>query len=499
MDFYKIQSKIGNNKKITIYPSFIVGQNRDLMVQGKSFYAIWNEDTGLWSKNEFDVARIVDRDINKYIDEHTFGDGASINVSYLSDFSSSTWNQYKKYISLMPNNYKQLDTKITFSNTEVKKTDYISRRLPYAMEEGDISAYEEIMSTLYDPEQREKIEWAIGAIISGDSKRIQKFIGLYGGPGTGKSTVLNIIEALFEGYCVTFDAKELVSGTNAFAGDAFATNPLVGIQHDGDLSKINDNSLLNTIVSHEKMIINEKFKSKYEIKLNTFLFIATNEPFKITNINSGLSRRLIDVHPSGRLIDTDRYYILMEKVMNEELGHIANHCLSVYEEHGKNRYSYYKPVDMMYRTDPFFNFVQDHIMLYPTVVADNCITLGAAYEEYKRYRVDEEISYSIPKYKFRDNLKDYFEQYIEGQHRSEKGEKLYNVFYGLKKELFEIARDPEKSKVVAVQNKDTWLDLKEQHSNLDDLMADFPAQYTRIDNKNRTNSKIVRDSIRFDN
>ena len=42
------------------------------------------------------------------------------------------------------------------------------------------------ISTLYDPEERQKLEWAIGAIISGDSKKIQKFIVLYGAAGTGK-------------------------------------------------------------------------------------------------------------------------------------------------------------------------------------------------------------------------------------------------------------------------------------------------------------------------
>ena len=35
-------------------------------------------------------------------------------------------------------------------------------------------------------------------------------------------------------------------------------NPLVGIQHDGDLSKIEDNTRLNSLVSHELMTVNEK-------------------------------------------------------------------------------------------------------------------------------------------------------------------------------------------------------------------------------------------------
>ena len=65
---------------------------------------------------------------------------------------------------------------MTFANTEVRKEDYVSRRLPYRIEVGDISAYDELVSVLYDPPEREKLEWAVGSIIAGDSKRIQKLL-----------------------------------------------------------------------------------------------------------------------------------------------------------------------------------------------------------------------------------------------------------------------------------------------------------------------------------
>src|SRR5690606_10273707 len=106
-------------------------------------------------------------------------------------------------------NSHQLDQNLTFSNTEVKKSDYVSRRLPYPLEGGDISAWDELVGTLYSVEERAKIEWAIGAIVSGDAKKIQKFLVLYGPAGTGKSTILNIIQMLFDGYVTTFEAKAL--------------------------------------------------------------------------------------------------------------------------------------------------------------------------------------------------------------------------------------------------------------------------------------------------
>ena len=80
------------------------------------------------------------------------------------------------------------------------------------------------MSVLYSPEERRKIEWAIGAVVSGDSRKIQKFLVLYGEIGAGKGTVLNIVQKLFAGYDCKFDAKSLGSNSNAFALEAFRGN-----------------------------------------------------------------------------------------------------------------------------------------------------------------------------------------------------------------------------------------------------------------------------------
>ena len=75
--------------------------------------------------------------------------------------------------------------------------------------------------------------------------------------------MLNIIQKLFEGYYKTFESKALGSASNVFALEAFRSNPLVAIEHDGKLSRIEDNTRLNSLVSHEEMTVNEKFKSVY--------------------------------------------------------------------------------------------------------------------------------------------------------------------------------------------------------------------------------------------
>ena len=72
MDFFSIevkQTKKSGYLQYEIAPVFQVGHSKDLMVRGKSFYAIWNEDTGLWSTDEYDVVPLVDKELNNDIKE----------------------------------------------------------------------------------------------------------------------------------------------------------------------------------------------------------------------------------------------------------------------------------------------------------------------------------------------------------------------------------------------------------------------------------------------
>ena len=464
MDFYQIKERSLRNGGIEIYPDFKICRSRDLMVRGKSFYAIWDEKARLWSTDEYEVQRLVDEDLIKYYEERKKNFDGNVKVKLLGNYSSKSWVEFRNYVSSTPDNSHDLDATLTFSNTEVKKRDYVSRRLDYPLEQGEFPAYEELISTLYDPEDREKLEWAIGSVISGDSRSIQKFIVLYGEQGSGKSTILNIIQQLFKGYYTTFEAKALASNSNAFSTEVFKSNPLVAIQHDGDLSKIEDNTKINSIVSHEEMVINEKFKASYTSKINAFLFMGTNKPVKITDAKSGIIRRLIDVRPSGRKIPPKKYDALYNQI-SFELGAIAYHCLEVYRKLGKNYYQSYRPLEMMYQTDVFFNFVEAN---YYKFKEQNGCTLSQAYDLYKTYCDESLVDFKLARYKFREELKNYFSNFdlvarIDGkQVRSYYSGFLTDKFVNIKPEI---------------EEKPCALVLDQTESLLDEMCKDCPAQY----------------------
>lgn len=467
MDFYQISVKDKKDGPPQLYPDWTVGRSKDLMVRGRSFYAIWDEDRGLWSTDEYDVQRLVDEELHKYADEQTKKTGIVYQVKNLKSFNTQIWSSFRKFMQNISDNSHPLDEKLIFANTEVKKNDYASRRLPYSLEPGTTDAWDELLSVLYTDEEREKIEWAIGAIVSGDSKKIQKFLVFYGPAGSGKSTILNIVQKLFEGYVATFDARALGSSNSAFATEVFRTNPLVAIQHDGDLSKIDDNTKLNSIISHEEMTMNEKYKPSYSARVNAFLMMGTNQPVKISDAKSGIIRRLIDVHPTGDKIDSDRYNILMQQI-DFELGAIAYKCYKRYLELGKNYYNSYRPLEMMLQTDVFYNYIE---ACYDIFKKQDGVTLKQAYELYKEYCADTGIEKLLPQYKFREELRNYFDKFED--RTTVGGVPVRSYYSGFKDLTPPNPYKPNEPEFLSMRTYDPIYDT----SVFDKLYFDQPAQY----------------------
>lgn len=429
LDFIEIMvSPPTKNSPGYIYPDFYCGKCQDLMIKGHDFYAVWDEPRRKWSTDEDRATELIDDELRQFKKDHP--EYRDYRIKYCKLASSGIKKEWRQYVTkLTSDNFIPLDTTLCFNDTPDDRKNHSTKRLPYSIMDIETPAYDELMSQLYSPAERRKLEWAIGSIFTGDSKKNQKFVVLYGSHGTGKSTVLHIIEQLFTGYWAPFNAAKLGSRSESFPLDQLKDNPIVAIQHDGDLSRIEDNTVLNSIISHETMLVNEKFKAPYPIQFQTFLFMGSNELVKITGAKSGIIRRLIDVRPTGNTLDKRRYLRCVDRI-KFELGGIAKHCIDVYNE-DPYMYDNYEPRSMMEASNDFYNFMSEN---YDKFVERDYITAKAAWDMYKEYAEYAGLPRHLTYRSFKNEFGNYFIFYlvqcsIGGQH--------YNsVFRGFKKELF---------------------------------------------------------------
>lgn len=467
MDFYEIETAPmrGQAGMMEVVPMFLNLKSRDIMLRDGEFVAVWNPKTELWSKDERDVIDIIDGDVQNYIETSGI---RNVLPRFCRRDGDGIWKKYRLWAKNMIDTDQPLDRNPVFLNTVTRQEDHVSYRLPYSLEDGVPVNWTKLIDTLYDSSEREKIEWAVGSVLTGDSRTIDKFIVFYGDPGSGKSTILNIMQKLFGDFCVPFDSESLTQRSNSFALSAFADDPLVAIEHDGDLSRIETNTRLNSIISNETQLVNEKFKKPRSMRISTMLIMASNSPVKITDANSGIPRRLLDVSPSGRRLSIKEYRSVVDGV-HQELGIIAQHCINVYRNLGPDYYRNYRSRTMVSETNPVYNFVME---AYEDLGPEDKVTLAKAYSDYKEYVNETGIQYLMPRYRFRTELRRYFREFHERVQLD--GVRYRSLYIGFCNDKFE--SHPDEPNPVKTED---WLDLYSGGMSLfDEYFGGCKAQYS---------------------
>lgn len=487
----EIKTQNGKERVAVVVPAYSA-RSQDLMKKGGAFYAVVDPKTGMWTTDPSDLVGIIDEQLYSYREKIAEQDGNGdwvmkgrdgkrVLVDSIDDSTTGRLKELNQWISnLGPNHaFVPLDSDITFIDDEVKPEDYRSKRLKYKIAEGTTEAYDKIFPVLYTPENLKKIEWSIGSIFTGESKKIEKFLVLYGDPGTGKSTLLDLIKELLDGYWAPFVASELASKAFQFSTSAFKDNPLAAIQDDGSLAKI-DSPVINEIVSHKETMINEKNMKQYPITPHAFLFLATNEVVDIHDTKLGITRRLLDVYPSGKRLPVNEYHKLKSQ-LQFELGAIAYHCIQVYKEMGKNYYEGYEPYRMIQKSNYLRNFVFDY---FDRLEANDPITRDTVYSWYKEYFEASGLGYPPKRIIFGDQLKEYYKEYnavgwIDGKTKR-------HVFSGFRKE--KALYDESEFEEVSVSNEsvdkeESWLKFAAIGSLFDLVCADCLAQLANDEEK----------------
>src|SRR5699024_9316054 len=265
----------------------------------------------------------------------------------------------KKFIEFCKNGKQSsigFNQKILFSEDEMKREHYATTQLSYTPTDGPTDAFDEMFDVRYTEEELRKILWFIGAVLNNNIHRIHKFMYLYGSKGTGKGTAIQIFKMLFEGYYENIDLKSLTSNSE-FASSGVKEVPIL-VDEDAILTNIQNDTYLLKMTAHEPITVNQKHKKPYQITFKGLLITASNQPFQVRNIDSGITRRVVVVEPKDDKLNIDHYDRLIDQI-GFELSSIAAKAINVFYEYGAGYYEEYVREKMLDQTDHIFSFMKE--------------------------------------------------------------------------------------------------------------------------------------------
>lgn len=470
MDFLNVQviEKTSNNRSedYVVNPDFIFGGVEDIVCKGGEMYAFWYE--GKWRTTKDELIAAVDKEIlakkNQLKEKYPH---MRIKSRPMRLNSSGVMQEFDDYVKRSQQSDVQFNRRILFADDKVKKKDYATAQLDYTPEEGPTPAFEEMFDKLYREEELDKILWFIGALLTNSMTKIQKFLYLYGGKGSGKGTALMIFKKLLQGYYEPINLQQLTSNSE-FATGQIKEIPLL-IDEDSDMSKIKDDTNLLKMTAHEPVTVNKKYKHVYNITFEGLLITASNQRYKVRNIDSGITRRAVVAEPTGDTHSSSDYHRLMGRI-DYELPQIAWKAMKLFEERGPFYYEDYVDISMMVATDPMFEFIRDNFsaMGDPT-------TLNRASQLYKIHL--EELEWDTAGYKRRikQELERYYRKFDETKRID--GVVTKNVYSDFRYE--DVFGDKVESQIELPKSTEELLeelDIREQDSKFDEIAKDYPAQ-----------------------
>ena len=158
MDFIRVAYKDNKDGTREFYPSLQALESQDLVIRGGQFVAIWDEETGLYSRRQSHVPDIIDRAFAKMVGERLRpGD----TVKKMRVFDNQMYSKFLALVRSIGDMGPDLDQTIVFADQTPAKADAATFKMPYSLSTKPHPAWDTILNTLYDPEQRIKIEYAI--------------------------------------------------------------------------------------------------------------------------------------------------------------------------------------------------------------------------------------------------------------------------------------------------------------------------------------------------
>ena len=142
MDFIRVGQRDNKDGTREFYPALQALESTDLVIRGGQFVAIWDEDTGLYSKRLSHVPDIIDRSFMRMVSEKMrTGD----TIKKVRSFDNQIYSRLMGMIRSIGDMGPELDRRIVFADETPIKGYAASFKMGYALHDAHPAVWEEIV------------------------------------------------------------------------------------------------------------------------------------------------------------------------------------------------------------------------------------------------------------------------------------------------------------------------------------------------------------------
>lgn len=417
MDFYDIaivEEETPRTLKTTIRPIFRTIGVTDIIIDNKdgSVSYWWDETNQRWSSSQDALMLAIDANLKKATYEYKAANQFAKTVTnYLDNSDSPSYKSFTQALRSVRTKKPAFDNHILFSDHTIEREDYATTKLSYRPDPTvDITTFLDGMHIFYDEENLRKLLWFIGATLTGDISKLQKFAYLYGRAGSGKGTTIKIIQMLFPKPYSGQISLEKLTGKSEFAFDGVRDIPVL-FDPEVNLTKMTNDTPLLALTAHEPISVNKKFRDPETITFNGFLIAASNQPVRVRNIDAGITRRLIDIYQTGNKMSNSTYNEFMSNIPSQLPG-IAAHAISIFKQLGPSYFNGYVSLTMLQQTNFMYRFVKEQHdqFLEP-------MPLSLAYELYNNFVNSDNAQFSMSRSEFQNEFQRFYDHVDTGSNQ----------------------------------------------------------------------------------
>lgn len=232
------------------------------------------------------------------------------------------------------------------------------------------------------------LEWydclqALSSILLIRSQRIEKAFFFLGSGGNGKSTIMKVLDNIFQSYIAHVDMLDLQK-------DGFSKTALVDklANSFSEISKMKqkDISVFKAIASGDTQSINSKFKDRFDSVIKVIQFYSSNQMPEIEDVNEGFIRRAHPIEFNQKILVKDPY--IDDKLNTDEermrilallikMAKVTKKFGFLYEKTSKEKENI-----LLEKTNPINEFLGAGILMKRTGYT---ISKPGAYQEYVIY------------------------------------------------------------------------------------------------------------------